>query len=451
MLSVALGMFASCATLKTGEYSFRVVTTQDACGRWFDSTFVKPSARASILAVENIVEPMRSEGNVVLVDAGNMGGNGNAAFYYENVARKSVLPEITDYLGYDALLPQKAHFKSNGVRFVAAPLDEARAYAKKHRAHVVIAEVDGKRLDTEKPELDGIDILIAHNDGRTYAKKIGNTLVIDAGRGVKKAGCGKVILDFEGRKLVGKKVEGSLVSVNYDITPKARERFNDAYAAVTEFSHSVVGHLDLDLDVKEAFKGQSDYINFYQSLALGYPGVDLSFSSFLALDGKIAKGDIVYNDIIKTLYPFDNRITVLSLSGEEVRMFLEASYDLQLQLQTGAGKPSPANFEFGGGINYTVDVNKPFGERVAISSFADGRPFDLEKRYNVAMTSYRALGAGWLLDKAGLKTTADIRARVVEEGPYFKTLLYEYLKADPNVTRGRISNPKVVGEWKYIR
>lgn len=451
LFAMALGAFASCATLKTGEYSFRVVTTQDACGRWFDSTFVKPSARASLLAVENVVEPMRGSENVVLVDAGNMGGNGNAAFYYENVAKKSILPEITDYLGYDALLPEKSYFKNNGVRFVAAPLDEARAYAKKHKAHVVIAEVDGNRFDKDKTELDGIDILIAHNDGRTYSKMIGNTLVIDAGRGVRKAGSANVILDFKGRKLVGKKVEGGLVSVDSDVTSKAREHFNDAYAAVTEFSHSVVGHLDVDLDVKEAFNGQSDYINFYQSLALGYPGVDLCFSSFLALDGKIAKGDIVYNDIIKTLYPFDNRITVLSLSGEEVRMFLEASYDLQIQFQTGAGKPSPANFEFGGGINYTVDVNKPFGERVVISSFADGRPFALDKRYNVAMTSYRALGAGWLLDKAGLKTTADIKARVVEEGPYFKTLLYEYLKANPNLTRERISDPKVVGEWKYIR
>ena len=80
LFAVALGAFASCATLKTGEYSFRVVTTQDACGRWFDSTFVKPSARASLLAVENVVEPMRGSENVVLVDAGNMGGNGNAAF-----------------------------------------------------------------------------------------------------------------------------------------------------------------------------------------------------------------------------------------------------------------------------------------------------------------------------------------------------------------------------------
>ena len=42
-----------------------------------------------------------------------------------------------------------------------------------------------------------------------------------------------------------------------------------------------------------------------------------------------------------------------------------------------------------------------------------------------------------LLPTAGLKTTADIKARVVE--------------ANPNLTRERISDPKVVGEWKYIR
>ncbi|MCR5002917.1 MAG: 5'-nucleotidase C-terminal domain-containing protein [Bacteroidales bacterium] len=449
MFIVALAAFASCATLKDGEYTYQIVTTQDVYGRWFDSTFVKPAPRPSLLAVENIIRPMREEGKLILIDAGNMGGNGNAAFYYEKVAKESILPKIIDYLGYDALLPKASLIVRDGIRFAVAPYDEALAFAKKNKADVVIAEIDGKRYDKENPDVTGIDILVAHNDGRSYARMDGNTLVIDSGRSARKVGTSTITIKVEGKKVVDKTVEGQLENVKVEIDEKTREKFADAYAQVSRFSRSVIGKLEIDLDVDEAFKGQSDYINFYQTLALSYPNVDVAFSSFLALGGKIEKGEIIFNDIASTLYPFENKITILSLSGEEIRSFLEASYDLQLQYENG--KPSPANFEFGAGINYTVDVNKPLGERVNISSFADGRPFELDQRYNVAMSSYRAVGAGGLLESVGLKSAEAIKSRILEEGPTYRELLYDYIKKDPYITRERISAPSYVGRWEYIR
>ena len=52
------------------------------------------------------------------------------------------------------------------------------------------------------------------------------------------------------------------------------------------------------------------------------------------------------------------------------------------------------NFDSAAGINYTVDVSKPEGSRVVITGFTDGRPFEKNKMYKVAVNSYRGNGGG---------------------------------------------------------
>ena len=47
------------------------------------------------------------------------------------------------------------------------------------------------------------------------------------------------------------------------------------------------------------------------------------------------------------------------------------------------------NFDSAAGIIYTVDVTKPKGEKITILKMADGKPFDENKTYKVALNSYR--------------------------------------------------------------
>ena len=57
------------------------------------------------------------------------------------------------------------------------------------------------------------------------------------------------------------------------------------------------------------------------------------------------------------------------------------------------------NFDSAAGIIYTVDVTKPKGEKITILKMADGKPFDENKTYKVALNSYRGNGGGELLTK----------------------------------------------------
>jgi len=108
----------------------------------------------------------------------------------------------------------------------------------------------------------------------------------------------------------------------------------------------------------------------------------------------------------------------LELGGNEIDGYLEYSYsrwfnrmnnanDTLLKYEIVNGSPRLRNryynFDSASGINYIVDVSKPAGDRVEIVSFTDGRRFDYDMKYKVAVNSYRGSGGGGhLIEGAGL-------------------------------------------------
>ena len=178
---------------------------------------------------------------------------------------------------------------------------------------------------------------------------------------------------------------------------------------------------------------------------------------------------MIYNDLF-SLYQYENQLFVLTMSGQEIKDYLEVSYDQWIQTATKPGdhvlniqaredprnnmkrwsfRAATYNFDSMAGLNYTVDVSKPYGERITISSMADGSAFDISRTYNVAMTSYRASGGGDLLPKIGVDTD-NIDDRVVNKYPEIRELMYEYLKENGSINPEVTGDPKVIGHWEFI-
>ena len=225
-----------------------------------------------------------------------------------------------------------------------------------------------------------------------------------------------------------------------------------------------LGYLAQDLKAKEAYAGQSAYMDFYHGLALSQEGVDISLSGLLSIDGVVSSG-AVYEDDIKRLYPFPNTLVVLKMSGEEILKYLEASYDGWIGTISSADEPllllrslakadgsskwnfknSPANFDSAAGIDYTVDVTCPAGSRVKISGMADGTPFLPEAVYRVALNNYRASGAGKLLQAAGIDPQ-NMEDRIVLKDKPFRTILRECLAACGTLEPSKMSR----GSWRFV-
>jgi 2',3'-cyclic-nucleotide 2'-phosphodiesterase/3'-nucleotidase len=117
------------------------------------------------------------------------------------------------------------------------------------------------------------------------------------------------------------------------------------------------------------------------------------------------------------LYRFENMLYSMELSGSEIDAFLEHAAGRWFSTMKNEDDPllkfredephrlaNPYyNFSSASGIEYTVDVRMDPGDRVSILGFTNGEPFREEKKYSVAINSYRGNGGGGhLTEGAGI-------------------------------------------------
>jgi len=218
---------------------------------------------------------------------------------------------------------------------------------------------------------------------------------------------------------------------------------------------------------RDAYFGPSAFISMIHSIQLEITHADVSFAAPLSFDVQINKGPVTVGDMFK-LYRFENMLYTMSLSGDEIQKYLEYSYsgwfntmsgpdDLLLKLRIGKdGKPvlnngkawlknQSYNFDSASGINYTVDVSKPEGSRIVISGFKDGRPFERNKMYKVAVNSYRGNGGGGHFTEGIGLSKDELRKRLITSTE--RDLRYYILKS---IEEKKSINPVAEKNWKII-
>lgn len=551
LLTVA-AIAVSCCRPKDGEYLFRILTTSDVHGRYFDSLYVTDRTDNALTNISWYADSIRTaEGaeNVILIDAGDCIQGDNAAYYfnYVDTTSKHIFARMVEYIGYDAVVVgnhdiEAGHpvydrlVKTMEVPFLAANAvrdDDGEAYfreyvtlkrhglnitvigftnpnikgwlspllwegmtfaslipmvqetvdriAAKEKSDVVIVAVhagtgegDGSILESQGLDLfkslRGVDFVICAHDHKPVIHKDDSICLINAGSHCRNLGYGTVTLKVENGKVVSKSVDADLLPVDKkNVDRKMQQAFRSDYEDVKAFTLKAVGELKADLRTRDAYRGMSDYTNLIHTLSLGCTPAQISFAAPLTFNGFVKAGTLVYNDLF-TIYPFENQLFIVKMTGTEIKDYLENSYDKWINTidsaddrllkiinepdaRTGQKRWSfinrSYNFDSAAGLVYDVDVTKPMGERVIIKSLADGTAFDPEAEYNVAMTSYRASGGGGLMHETGIDTDR-IDERVVEYYPEIRNILYDYLVEHGDIDPVKIGDRAFIGEWRFV-
>jgi 2',3'-cyclic-nucleotide 2'-phosphodiesterase/3'-nucleotidase len=198
-------------------------------------------------------------------------------------------------------------------------------------------------------------------------------------------------------------------------------------------------------------------------LQLNISGAEISFCAPLSWNAEIKAGEITVADMFN-LYKFENMLYVMRLTGREIKNYLEMSYgmwvnqmqgpdDHLLLLDEQAGSDEKGyrfkyytfNFDSAAGIQYTVDVTKPVGERIHITAMADGTPFDMDREYRVALNSYRGNGGGDLLVQGAGIPKAELPGRMVSATDKdLRYYLIEYIQQHPDL------HPEPLNQWRFV-
>lgn len=312
----------------------------------------------------------------------------------------------------------------------------------------------------------GFDVVfMGHDHVRTCQKIINeagdSVLLVDP------ANMAKVVADVTVKvvkkdgKVIRKSVEGKLASVDRYAPDEAfLKTFEKQYQATADFVSRKIGRINKTITTKDAYFGPSAFIDLIHQLQLDITGADVSFCAPLSFAAEIKEGDIYVSDMFN-LYKYENMLYTMTLTGKEIKDFLEMSYaiwtnqmkspDDHLMLLNekdkgfGRFKNPSFNFDSAAGILYTVDVTKPQGEKINIRSMADGTPFRMNKMYKVAVNSYRGNGGGDLLTKGAGIPKQDLAKRIVFATE--KDLRYYLMKRIEEV---KILDPRPLNQWKFI-
>jgi len=320
----------------------------------------------------------------------------------------------------------------------------------------------------------GFDVIFCGHDHRPanerFVNSQGDTVLILNG-GSRSELLARADIEISTAKLKGKKITsitGVLIELK-DVPPDADfiSEFSSQDKQVRDYVDRVIGTSTASISSRDSYFGPSAFTDMIHSIQLQITGADISFAAPLSFDVEISKGPVRVGDMFK-LYRYENMLYTMKLTGEEIQKYLEYSYSEWITTMKGPGdfllnyrlnregKPvitngrawlanASYNFDSGAGLNYTVDVSKPEGSRVKITSLSTGEPFEKERSYTVALNSYRGNGGGGhLIRGAGIKHQ-DLRSRLLSSTD--RDLRYFILR---HIEEKGIIEPEPMSNWKLI-
>lgn len=185
-----------------------------------------------------------------------------------------------------------------------------------------------------------------------------------------------------------------------------------------------------------------------------YCDADIAIQNGGGIRAGLTAGDVTVGDVFAML-PFDNKVTLVEVTGQTVWDALENGVD---------GYPTTnGKFPQVSGIKYTFDGSKPAGERIVSVTLEDGTPLDLDAWYTLACNDFMCGGGdGYTMlnvfnpddgnEHNGETAAQDLPGckLVYRTNDYYRTVVSEYIKAQGNIAPaldGRITilNPQQSG------
>lgn len=260
------------------------------------------------------------------------------------------------------------------------------------------------------------------------------------------------------------KVHGHLADVRHEpIDEDFMAHFAKHIKRVSKFVDKRIGRFKHTISTRDCYFGSSAFNDLILNLELQITGADIAFNAPLSLDAQIEAGDVHVSDMFN-LYKFENQLYVMRLTGEEIRRHLEMSYDLWVNTmrspddhllllsqrtrndqQRMGFQNFSFNFDSAAGIDYEVDVTQENGHKVRILRMSDGRPFDPDRWYRVAVNSYRGNGGGELLTRGAGIPQDSLESRIV-----WRSELDQRYYLMQEIKRQRTLDPKPNHNWRFV-
>ncbi|MEA3316796.1 MAG: 5'-nucleotidase C-terminal domain-containing protein [Bacteroidota bacterium] len=335
---------------------------------------------------------------------------------------------------------------------------------KNHNASVLVAK-----------QVNGFDCVFVGHDHKTWNEKIVNNfgdtvLVLGPQNAANEVAVVDISVNRDSENQTSYKFSGEIVDIsNYNESESFNNKFKDDFLQIKNFVNKPITYLSDTIFSRKALFGTSEYVDLIHKVQLEKSDAQISFTAPLSFNTSLNKGTLYVNDMFK-LYKFENFLYTMELSGAEILNYLEYSANIWFnqmknkndnllkfkinkdgeivyseKYQSYQLASNYFNFDAAAGIKYTIDITKPYGKRIKIISLKEGNKFYLEKKYKVAINSYRGNGGGGHLVYGAKIPKNELSKRILSSSD--KDLRYyiiQYLEKRDTIY------PEIISDWKIV-
>lgn len=292
-----------------------------------------------------------------------------------------------------------------------------------------------------------IDVLQLGHYHVTVNEKIGDTIVVGDRNAAKEVSRVDLTLDAD-KNIVDAKAE--IVTMDgYEPSQEVRDLIKDAHeAAISYIQDDVVGSAAEKFQPEDEISGIPqgwledtavlDLINMIQMEAAQ---ADVSACALFKVTSDLPQGDLNYGNVFD-IYKFDNTLYRVTVTGAELKAYMEWSVSYYNQWQEGdvtiSFNPDQPSYLYDvfAGVDYEIDLSKPVGERIQNVMFK-GAPLADDQTLTLAVNNYRFSSA---LKSKGL-VAGD---KEWESSGSIRDMIVAYLAENSPVS------PEVDNNWKIV-
>ncbi|HYU99215.1 MAG TPA: 5'-nucleotidase C-terminal domain-containing protein [Pyrinomonadaceae bacterium] len=192
-----------------------------------------------------------------------------------------------------------------------------------------------------------------------------------------------------------------------------------------------IGESGAELTATEARFRDTAILDLIQRVQLEVGEADVSMAAVFNPDARIARGPVTVRDIAG-LYVYENTLVVLEVTGQQLKEALEHSAKYFRPYEPGKSPAElvdekiPAyNFDIAEGVTYTLNISKPFGQRIENLQFK-GKPLAPTQKLRLATNNYRVNGGGGYTMYKGApvvyRSSVEIRELIIDWVERHKTI-----------------------------
>jgi len=219
-----------------------------------------------------------------------------------------------------------------------------------------------------------------------------------------------------------------------DVEPSSEiMELSDYHEFVMNYVFTGIGIAKDTLNAEFSRMKDTALVELINKAQMDYADVDISVAACFDTTLVILPGEISVKDVY-SLYPYENFLYVMQLSGRQIKEFLEYSARY-FQLSENQILINPQikgyNFDIIEGIDYSIDLTQKEGKRInGMILSKTNKPLQMDEIYDVAMNSYRANGGGGHIPSINAQDAPIISRSSTQ----IRNILLEYITKTKTIT-----------------